>query len=135
MSTGSLPPFSPPLQARFLSSPYTPLGSLFTGYICNNCSVFEKDEDSLGWAPFKKSVGYCKPCEQVCAKYAKREDWRTCITLITAFFFFLPSFPVFFAEKGFCFHFVVSIHHVFKICFPTGHQNGQFSFVNLFQLN
>ena len=63
--------------------------------ICNNCSVFEKDEDSSGWAPLK-SVGSLRAlCTVVCKR--RTED---CITLITAFLFFcLLSFPVFFAEN------------------------------------
>ena len=62
--------------------------------ICNNCSVFEKDEDSSGWAPLK-SVGSLRAlCTSVCKRHT--ED---CITLITAFLFFLLSFPVFFAEN------------------------------------
>ena len=63
--------------------------------ICNNCSVFEKDEDSSGWAPLK-SVGSLRAlCTGVCKR--RTED---CITLITAFlFFFLLSLPVFFAEN------------------------------------
>ena len=29
--------------------------------ICNNCSIFEEDEDSPGWMA-GTSVGYCEPC-------------------------------------------------------------------------
>ena len=63
--------------------------------IFNNGSVFEKDEDSSGWAPLK-SVGSLRAlCTDVCKRCT--ED---CTTLITAFlFFFLLSFPVFFAEN------------------------------------
>ena len=63
--------------------------------ICNNCSVFEKDEDSSGWAPLK-SVGSLRALSTgVCKRRTK--DY---IILITAFlFFFLLSFPVFFAEN------------------------------------
>ena len=64
--------------------------------IFNNCSVFEKDENSSGWAPLKR-VGSLRTrlCTGVCKR--RTED---CITLITAFlFFFLLSFPVFFVEN------------------------------------
>ena len=64
--------------------------------ICNNCSVFEKDKDSSGWAPLNESVGSLRAlCTGVCKRHT--ED---CITLMTAFlFFFLLSVPVFFTEN------------------------------------
>ena len=81
--------------------------------VCNNCSVFEKDEDSSSWAPLK-SVGSLRAlCTGVCKR--RTED---CITLITAFLFlFVLSFPVFFAENK------------LLVCF-TADQNRQFSLVN-----
>ena len=63
--------------------------------IFNNCSVFEKDEDSSGWAPLKGVGSLRTLCTGVCKRRTEN-----CITLITAFlFFFLLSFPVFFAEN------------------------------------
>ena len=32
-------------------------------HVCNKCSVFESNEDTLGCVACK-SVGYCKPCKK-----------------------------------------------------------------------
>ena len=86
--------------------------------------MFEKDEDSAGWAPFKG-----EHCAQVCTKDFKKaegvQNSDNCILLL------FPEFPVFFTEKKALvnFHFVVSVRYALKVCFIAD-QSWQFSLVN-----